>query len=69
VWVGPSRLQTNLDLTPVAVCCSPPPAGRARWTMSLLADELVGRKLVVSICRETVRLALKKTRVAKLSGS
>jgi hypothetical protein len=45
----------------VAICCSPPPAGRARWTLSLLADELVGRGVVVSVCRETVRTALKKT--------
>lgn len=44
----------------VAVCCSPPPSGRARWTLSLLADELVRRKVVASICKETVRGALKK---------
>lgn len=29
--------------------------------MSLLADELVARKVVVSICKETVRATLKKT--------
>ncbi len=45
----------------VAICCSPAPAGRTRWTMRLLADELVSRKLVVSVCKETVRKALKKT--------
>ena len=45
----------------VAICCSPAPAGRARWTMRLLADELVDRKIVVSVCKETVRKALKKT--------
>jgi len=57
----PPKLDGAAEAQLVAICCSPPPAGRARWTMSLLADELVGRKLVVSICRETVRLALKKT--------
>ena len=46
----------------VAICCSPAPAGRTHWTMQLLADELVKRKIVVSICRETVRTTLKKTR-------
>jgi hypothetical protein len=45
----------------VAICCSPAPAGRRRWTMKLLADELVARKLVVHVCKETVRKALKKT--------
>ena len=45
----------------VAICCSPAPAGRARWTMRLLADELVSRKVVARVCKETVRKALKKT--------
>jgi hypothetical protein len=44
----------------VAVCCSKPPEGRARWTLRLLADELVARRLVTSVCIETVRRALKK---------
>lgn len=45
----------------VAICCSPAPAGRARWTLSLLADELVARGVVARVCKETVRKALKKT--------
>src|SRR5438128_941534 len=31
------------EATLVAVCCSPAPAGWARWTLRLLADELVAR--------------------------
>jgi hypothetical protein len=49
------------EATLVAICCSPAPGGRARWTMQLLADELVARKVVVSVCKETVRKTLKKT--------
>jgi hypothetical protein len=49
------------EATLVAVCCSPPPAGRARWTLQLLADELVARRVVATVCKETVRKALKKT--------
>jgi hypothetical protein len=49
------------EATLVALCCSPAPGGRARWTLQLLADELVARKVVVSVCRETVRKTLKKT--------
>ncbi len=32
-----------------AVVCSPPPEGRARWTVRLLAEEVVRRKLVPSV--------------------
>src|SRR5262245_37473931 len=44
-----------------AVCCSAAPEGRTRWTLHLLADELVKRRIVTSIGIETVRRALKKT--------
>jgi hypothetical protein len=44
-----------------AIACSQPPAGRARWTLRLLGDQLVELKIVESISRETVRQALKKT--------
>ena len=57
--------QPNLDSTPealrVALACSAPPEGRERWTMQLLADRLVERKMVESISDETVRRVLKKT--------
>ena len=49
----------------VAICCSPAPTGRARWTLQLLADELVERKVVGQVCRETVRKALKKTNCSR----
>ena len=42
----------------VAVVCSPPPEGRARWTVRLLAEEVVRRKLVPSVGRETIRILL-----------
>lgn len=45
----------------VAIACSKPPAGRARWTMQLLADELVVLQVTDSISDETVRRTLKKT--------
>jgi len=37
------------------------PAGYGRWTLQLLADELVTLEVVDSISRETVRRTLKKT--------
>ena len=42
----------------VATACSSPPAGRARWTLELLADELVRLTAHDSISRETVRRRL-----------
>jgi len=42
----------------VALVCGPPPEGRARWTVRLLAEEAVKRKLVPRVSRETVRILL-----------
>jgi transposase len=42
----------------VATACSSPPAGRARWTLELLADELVKLTAHESVSRETVRRRL-----------
>src|ERR1017187_5012011 len=36
--------------------CRPPPEGQARWTVRLLAEEAVKRKLVPRVGRETVRI-------------
>jgi transposase len=49
----------------VTLCCSTPPAGRSRWTLKLLADELGRLQIVESICPETVRQYLKKTRCSR----
>ena len=57
----PAKVDGALEAHLVAICCTPAPQGRRCWTMSLLADELVKRKLVVSIGRETIRKTLKKT--------
>ena len=42
----------------IAVACSDPPAGRARWTLSLLADEMVRLTQHASLSAETVRRRL-----------
>src|SRR5258708_17620176 len=42
----------------VAVVCSPPPEGRASWTVRLLTEEVVKRKLVPNVGRETIRVLL-----------
>jgi putative transposase len=45
----------------IAIACSTPPEGRARWTLRLLADKVVELNFADSIARETVRQVLKKT--------
>jgi hypothetical protein len=56
------KLDGRAEARLIALACSAPPEGRAVWTMRLLADKLVELEVVDSICDETVRLALKKTR-------
>jgi transposase len=45
----------------IRLACSKPPKGRSRWTLKMLADELVALEIVDSICDQTVRRTLKKT--------
>ena len=45
----------------IAMACGAPPDGRVRWTLKLLADQLVECEIVESISPETVRIVLKKT--------
>jgi len=42
----------------IAMVCSQPPEGRARWTVRLVAREAVKRKLVPRVGRETIRILL-----------
>jgi transposase len=42
----------------IAMVCSAPPEGRARWTVRLVAQEAVKRKLVPRVGRETIRMLL-----------
>jgi len=45
----------------VAVACGPPPQGRARWTLRLLASKLIKLEIVDTISKNTVGRTLKKT--------
>lgn len=57
----PAKLDGAQEAKLIAIACSEPPGGRARWTLQLLADKLVELKVVDSISDETVRQRLKKT--------
>lgn len=58
---GQRKLDGKGEAVLVALACSDPPAGRAQWTMQLLADRLVTLGIVEQISDETVRTHLKKT--------
>jgi putative transposase len=57
----PLRLDGRVDATLTMLACSDPPAGYGRWTLQLLADQLVELQVVESISLESVRTLLKKT--------
>ena len=42
----------------IAMVCSDPPEGQARWTVRLVTEEAVKRKLVPRVGRETIRVLL-----------
>jgi putative transposase len=42
----------------IAMVCSDPPEGRARWTVRLIAEEAVKRKLAPRVGREAIRVLL-----------
>jgi putative transposase len=42
----------------IAMACSDAPDGRARWTVRLIAEQAIRRKLVPKVGRETIRILL-----------
>lgn len=71
-WKNPKRgrppynlkVDGELEAQILMLACSHPPQGRSRWTLSLIADQLVELDLVESIGKTSVERALKKTRLS-----
>jgi transposase len=63
------KLDERGQATLIALACSNPPEGRASWTMQLLANELIVRRVVPAISDEAVRRTLKKTGSSRGSRS
>jgi len=55
------KIKGDVEQKLIHLACSDPPQGRCRWTLCLLADEMVALGVVTSVSPETVRRALKKT--------
>jgi transposase len=59
----PRKYATNQEAEVVALACSQPPEGAARWTIRLLTVAARHRPKLGNINRESVRQMLKKTSV------
>jgi transposase len=55
------KLDGDQEAHLIALACSKPPPGRARWTLRLLAERFVALGHIENITHETVRQTLKKT--------
>jgi transposase len=59
------RLDGKAEAHLIALTCGAPPAGRARWTLRLLADQMVVLEHVEMVSHETIRRTLKKTNLSR----
>ena len=59
------KLDGRQEAQLVALTCSAPPQGRARWSLVLLRERLIEMQVVDHIGLETIRSTLKKTRSSR----
>jgi Homeodomain-like domain len=52
------KLDARQQAAVVALVCGPPPTGRARWSISLIVQEVKRRRIVAAISDETIRTLL-----------
>jgi len=55
------KLDGEQEARLIALACSEPPKGQARWSLRLLADKMVELEVVDDLCYQTIRRTLKKT--------
>jgi transposase len=55
------KLSSTQEARLIALVCTAPPAGRARWSVRLLAERAVELEELPPLSRELVRTTLKKT--------
>lgn len=58
---APRKLDGGQEAHLIALACSTPPAGHARWSLRLLADRFVELAAGAPVSHELVRRTLKKT--------
>ena len=60
----PKKFDGQTEAHLIALACSDPPEGAARWTLRLLAKKIVELEYVSSVSHETIRRVLKKTNLS-----
>jgi len=63
------KLDAEQEAHLIALACSAPPEGRARWTLRLLASRMVELQYADAVSHETVRRTLKKERAPAASAA
>ena len=61
------KIDGNVEAHLIALSCSEPPKGYARWSLRLLSNKMVELRYVDNISHETVRTVLKK-RIKTVEG-
>jgi transposase len=62
----PRKLDGEAEARLIALACSPPPDGRARWTLRVLAERMVVLGHVEAVSHETVRTTLQQTNSSRI---
>jgi transposase len=62
----PRKLDGEAEARLIALACSPPPEGRARWTLRVLAERMVALGHIDAVSHETVRTTLKETNSSRI---
>jgi len=62
----PRKLDGEAEARLIALACSPPPDGRARWTLRVLAERMVALGHIDAVSHETERTTLKETNSSRI---
>jgi transposase len=62
----PRKLDGAAEARLIALACSPPPDGRARWTLRVLAERMVVLGYIETVSYETVRTTLQETNLSHI---
>ena len=57
------KVSGEIEARMIAIACSQPPEGRSRWTLQMIADELIRLEVVEYITDSTICEVLKKTKL------
>jgi transposase len=62
----PRKLDGEAEARLIALARGPPPEGRARWTLRVLAERMVVLGHIAAVSHETVRTTLKETNSSRI---